>query len=110
MIRELFVKFWTDEAGAIIATEYLLLGSVVVVGGVSGMTNVRDAMNDEYKEYGNSVREIRQTYSAPAKKGSSGSAGGTTVINGAAPHDSQPVFTIPAAPTAQSAQITFSAP
>jgi Flp pilus assembly pilin Flp len=115
MFRDLLVRFWSDESGAIVATEYLLLGSVVVVGGVSGMTAVRDSVNDEYKEFGNSVREVRQTYSKPAMKGGSGSVGGTTVINptangAVAQADPLAPVSVPAVPTAAAARVTFASP
>lgn len=81
MLFNLIRRFWSDEAGAVIATEYLMLGSIVAVGSAAGMAEMRDAMTDEYKEFGNSIREVRQQYSVPAMQGGSGSRGGTTVTN-----------------------------
>lgn len=60
MSGKLIARLWNDEAGAVIAAEYLLLGSVVAVGSVSGLTAVRDSMVDEYKEYGQSIRDVRR--------------------------------------------------
>lgn len=60
MFVNLMRKFWADECGAVIATEYLMLGSIVAVGGTTGLVSMRDAMNAECQEFGNSVREIRQ--------------------------------------------------
>jgi hypothetical protein len=81
MFLDLIAKFWNDEAGSVIATEYLMLGSIVVMGSASGLASMRDTMNDEYKEYGNSVREVRQAYSVPVRKSGGGSTGGTTAID-----------------------------
>lgn len=62
MIAQLMKKFWADECGAVVAMEYLMLGSIVAVGGVTGLVSMRDSMNNEMVEFGNSVREVRQAY------------------------------------------------
>ena len=69
MFRTLLVRFWGDESGAVIAAEYLMLGSVVGVGSATGMVAVRDSVNDEYRELGGTIREVRQQYAVPMPKG-----------------------------------------
>lgn len=59
--------FWADDTGAIIASEYMMVGSLVVLGSAGGLAAMRDSMTEEMKEYGHSVREVRQSYS-PLKK------------------------------------------
>ncbi len=66
MLKKLFVQLWQDETGAIIATEYLMLGSIVAAGGISGMVAMRYAIVDEFKEFGHTTREIRQNYTQRA--------------------------------------------
>lgn len=66
--RNLLAKLWADEAGAVIATEYLMLGSIVAAGGATGLASMRDAMVSEYQEFGQSVREIRQAYTPQLRK------------------------------------------
>jgi Flp pilus assembly pilin Flp len=65
MLRNTLVQLWNDESGAVIATEYLMLGSVVALGTAAGMAEVRDSVIDEYKDMGQSIRETRQGYSIP---------------------------------------------
>jgi Flp pilus assembly pilin Flp len=62
VIVNLLKTLWADECGAVIATEYLMLGSIVAVGGTTGLVAMRDAMTSEYQEFGNSVREVRQAH------------------------------------------------
>jgi Flp pilus assembly pilin Flp len=81
MLRTLFIQLWKDESGAVIATEYLMLGSIVAAGSASGMVAMRDSIIDEYKEFGQSTREIRQSYSIPAKKGGAGAVAGSRAVN-----------------------------
>lgn len=62
MTVNLLKRFWADECGSVIAVEYLMLGSIVAAGSATGMVAMRDSMNDEMREFGGSVREIRQAY------------------------------------------------
>lgn len=68
MIKRLLLQLWHDECGAIVATEYLMLGSIVAAGGVGGMVAMRDAMIEEFKEFGQTTREVRQAYTQEALK------------------------------------------
>ena len=98
MLRKIFFRLWNDESGAVIATEYLLLGSIVSLGSASGMVAMRDSVVDEYKELGQGVRDIRHTKSQPASGG--------TARNG-----SPPSVTANGLPPVLSAQdIRFSCP
>lgn len=81
MVRQLLTKLWTDDCGAVIATEYLMLGTVVGLGGVTGLASMRDAMNGEYKEFGNTIRDVRHDYKVPSQSGAAGTRGGTVVVN-----------------------------
>jgi hypothetical protein len=61
-LRALMTKLWKDDAGSILATEYLMLGSIVALGGATGLNSLRDATAHEAAEYANSVRAVTQTY------------------------------------------------
>jgi len=61
-------KLWADDAGSVIATEYLALGSIVGLGTIAGLQAMRDATNDEMREYGNSVRSFHQHYQVPSNQ------------------------------------------
>jgi hypothetical protein len=78
------IRLWNDETGAIIAAEYLMLGSIVAMGAAGGMVAMRDSIVDEYKEFGQGVREMRQSYSVPALHG------GAATTTGANPTDKSP--------------------
>ncbi len=56
------IKLWKDEDGAVIAAEYLLLGSVVTVGAVSGLSAMRDSVESEFKSFAGEVQEARRPY------------------------------------------------
>lgn len=106
----LFTTLWQDENGSVLATEYLMLGTIVTIGTATGLAAVRDSLNDEYAEFGNQVRQVRQTYSVPARKGAAGSTGGTRVTDAgnASPSAADVLSAVP--PTLNGQQIHFSAP
>lgn len=53
-------RLWADDRGSVIAAEYLALGGIVALGTTAGMQAMRDATVDEMKEYGQTVRTVRQ--------------------------------------------------
>lgn len=81
MFLQLLNNFWDDDCGAVIATEYLMLGTVVGLGGVTGLASMRDAMNQEYKEFGTTIGHVRQDYGLPGSSGSAATQGGTKVVD-----------------------------
>lgn len=81
MLRSLFAAFWRDESGAVIATEYLMLGSIVALGSATGMAAMRDSIVDEYKEFGQRTRELRQSYSVGGQSGGVASTQGSTATD-----------------------------
>lgn len=52
---------WEEDTGAV-TLEYLLLGALVAAGGVTGMSAMSDAINTEMRDFGQSVRQLRQAY------------------------------------------------
>jgi hypothetical protein len=95
MFKNLIVSLWNDESGAVIATEYLMLGSIVAAGSAGGMVAMRDSVVDEYKEFGNTIHDVRQAYTPPLKGVKSGQN------NRTAPNGAVLVTNIPDAPSAQ---------
>jgi hypothetical protein len=62
MFGKLLTTFWADECGAVIASEYLMLGTIVAAGTTSGLVAMRDSVVNEYKDFGQSVRDIRMAH------------------------------------------------
>lgn len=52
-------EWWRDDTGSVIASEYLLLGVIVVLGALGALTAVRDATSTELRQFAVSIREIR---------------------------------------------------
>jgi hypothetical protein len=58
-----FRKLWSDDGGALVASELLFLYTMLIVGTVSGMTAMRQAMVSEMVETANSLLALNQSYS-----------------------------------------------
>jgi hypothetical protein len=92
-MRSLLTRLWSDDTGSVIATEYLMLGSIVSLGGIGGLVAMRDSMNDGYREFGESVREIRPALQLSGAPGTRFSHHRTAPVE--AQVDSLPVNFIP---------------
>jgi len=44
-MRKLLAKLWRDDGGALLAAEWVFLGTILVIGLVPGMVAIRDALN-----------------------------------------------------------------
>jgi len=54
-MKHLMSKLWHDDHGAIIAAEYLFVVTILVIGTIVGLSNVRDALVTEMTELGNAL-------------------------------------------------------
>lgn len=55
-------QLWNDETGAILTAETVLLGSVGVVGVVTGLTQVRDSVVSELTDLAEAIGSMDQSY------------------------------------------------
>jgi len=62
-MRNLFSKLWKDDAG-IVTLEYLVLGTILALGLIVGVTAVTAQLNSELSEFGNAIGGLNQNYSS----------------------------------------------
>lgn len=58
----LWNRFWRDERGVVLSAEAVLVGSVVTVGVVAGLSSVSHAVDGELREIGFAIRSLDQSY------------------------------------------------
>jgi Flp pilus assembly pilin Flp len=80
MLR-LAARLWNDDAGAIIAAEYLFVATILVIGVVVGLTSVREAINSELTELANALLALSQGYVISGTSGATGSTDGSQAID-----------------------------
>ena len=54
----MFRRLWADDAGSVIATEYVLLAGLVTFGAAAGLVEVRNAVNANLRDVGQSIRAV----------------------------------------------------
>jgi hypothetical protein len=58
----LFNRFWTEDDGALISSEVVLIGSMLVVGVVTGATAIRDTVVTEMSDFAAAIGSLNQSY------------------------------------------------
>jgi Flp pilus assembly pilin Flp len=73
-------QLWDDDEGALLATEWLIMATIPVMGVAAGMTSVRNSVNSELNQFGNSVSALNQSYSYPGLSGAGSNVAGAAVV------------------------------
>lgn len=63
---------WTDESGAVVTSELVLLGTVGVLGASVGAQKVSKALNAEMSDLAHAIRSLDQSYHIPGRQGCCG--------------------------------------
>jgi Flp pilus assembly pilin Flp len=62
-MRKLMLRLWNDDCGALIATEWVFLATILVLGSITGLVAVRQAVITQFAELANAVMALDQRYS-----------------------------------------------
>lgn len=74
-------QLWQEDHGAVIATEYLFVVTILVIGIIVGLTNLRAALNAELTELGNAILALSQGYTIQGEIGAGGAVDGSQAID-----------------------------
>ena len=55
-------KFWNDEMGAVVSAEIVLIATILVIGMVTGLSSLRDAVIEELADIGAAIGALDQSY------------------------------------------------
>jgi hypothetical protein len=83
-MRKLLGKCWKDDAGALIAIEFLFVATILVIGTVVGLTAIRNAVNTELTELANAILSLNPSFTISGVSGCGASVDGseaTVTIN-----------------------------
>ncbi|HAH47141.1 MAG TPA: hypothetical protein DCM07_20260 [Planctomycetaceae bacterium] len=70
-------KFWNDEAGFVVSSELVLIGTILVLGVVVGLATVRDQVVQELGDLALAISNINQSYSFSGVTGHTSSTAGS---------------------------------
>jgi len=62
-MRQMMAQLWKDDCGALIATEWVFVATITVLGVITGLVAVRNAVVSELTEFANAVLALNQSFS-----------------------------------------------
>jgi len=74
-------KLWSDDNGALLASEFVFMTSLLVVGTVSGLVAVRQALVSELTETANAIMALDQSYSFSGQSFAGASTAGSSATD-----------------------------
>ena len=80
-MRKMLAQLWADDSGALIASEWLFVATILVIGTIVGLANVRTAVNVELSEYANALLALSQGYTLNGQVGCGATTDGSQAID-----------------------------
>jgi hypothetical protein len=93
-MKNLFAKLWKDDCGALIATEWVFVATILVLGSIVGLVAVRQAIISELTEFANALLSLNQSFSFSGQTNCQASTAGSAFVDSC---DSIPARSVPAA-------------
>jgi hypothetical protein len=81
VMKRLAAKLWNDDQGALIASEYLFVVTILIIGTIVGLAAVREAINTELGELANALLALSQGFSVSGQSGAGGTVDGSQAID-----------------------------
>src|SRR5437016_5622957 len=75
-MRSLMLKLWNDDRGALLATEWVFVSTILVVGLVAGLKSVQQSVNAELADLADAIGSLSQSYSYGGVSGCAGMSNG----------------------------------
>jgi hypothetical protein len=80
-MRNLMLKLWNDDCGALIATEWVFVATILVLGSITGLVAVRQAVLSELTEFANAVLALNQSYSFSGQSNCQARTAGSAAVD-----------------------------
>jgi hypothetical protein len=76
-MRNFMSKLWNEDRGALLATEWVFVSTIMVIGVVAGLKSVQQAVVTELEDLANAVGSLSQSYTFSGTSGCAGSTSGS---------------------------------
>ncbi len=80
-MKKVLAQLWNDDAGALIASEFLFVATILVIGTIVGLAEVRNAVNVELSEFANALLALSQGYTINGQIGCGAQTDGSQAID-----------------------------
>ena len=74
-------SLWSDDNGFIVSIELILISTIAIIGLITGMTSVRDAVVSELSDVAGAVQDMNQSYSFNGVVGHSATTSGSDFLD-----------------------------
>jgi hypothetical protein len=81
MKRNVLAQLWEDDSGALIATEWVFLATILILGVLVGMVAVRQALIAELHDFANGLLALNQSFSFSGQSNCTSSTAGGSFID-----------------------------
>jgi Flp pilus assembly pilin Flp len=75
------LKLWNDDSGALIAVEWVFVATILVLGIITGLVAVRQAVLSELTEFANAVLSLNQSFSFSGQSNCESSTAGSAAVD-----------------------------
>ena len=72
---------WNDDRGGLLATEWVFVSTILVVGMVAGLKSVQQSVNAEMADLADAIGSLSQAYSYGGVSGCAGSSNGSQFVD-----------------------------
>lgn len=74
-------RFWADENGFVISSELILVGTLLVLGMIVGLTELRNQVVQELADLAIAIGNVSQTYTYSAVEGHTAATAGSAFVD-----------------------------
>jgi Flp pilus assembly pilin Flp len=80
MVKRLIDRLWKDDGGALIAMEFLFVATILVIGIIAGLVNVREAVKLELTALANAILALNPGFIISGNSGCCAATSGSQAI------------------------------
>jgi Flp pilus assembly pilin Flp len=106
-MKYLLLNFWNDDDGALIATEFLFITVIIVIGLVVGLVYVRNATTAKLSELAQAILLLDVSYQFSTLQGENTDTSALSRVNGTTVTNTRHTTEFPGASTTQISQAIF---
>ena len=75
-MKSTFYRLWSEEVGAVVSAEIMLVATILVLGVIVGLKSVRDSVVTELADVAQAIANIDQSFCYSGTKGHGAHSGG----------------------------------
>ena len=80
-MKSTIVRLWSEQDGAIVSAEIMLVATILVIGVIVGLKSVRDSVVTELADVAQALANVNQTYSYSGTQGHHAYTAGSAFVD-----------------------------